>query len=220
MGKYIHCAVSGRPHRDCTPRRCWGIGKPRDWAGATLGTPEKEGLPWAGSKDMRGLPGRARRLGAPGEGSGLQRGAAGLRTTGLLSGAARTPGGGAAAAWRGVTWGSGRARAGCVRGPGASWCFGPKLYAKNWKKAWLQLASADEGVCVHLPHRPRRASIRWGLTQELPVSCGPSRLCSPQPWFHSQALGVAGQLSAEPDPHTLRVLSPRSPSKNLCVLQW
>lgn len=52
------------------------------------------------------------------------------------------------------------------------------------------------------------------------MSCGPSRLCSPQPWFHSQALGVAGQLSAEPDPHTLRVLSPRSPSKNLCVLQW
>ena len=51
------------------------------------------------------------------------------------------------------------------------------------------------------------------------MSCGPSRLCSPQPWFHSQALGVAGQLSAEPDPHTLRVLSPRSPSKNLCAEQ-
>lgn len=31
------------------------------------------------------------------------------------------------------------------------------------------------------------------------------------------ARGVAGQLSAEPDPHTLRVLFPRSPSKNLSV---
>lgn len=46
------------------------------------------------------------------------------------------------------------------------------------------------------------------------MSCGPSRGCAPpQHWP-----GVAGQLSAEPDPHTLRVLFPHSPSKiSVCL---
>lgn len=39
-----------------------------------LGPPEKEGLPRAGSEDRRGLPGRARRQGAPGEVQGCKGG--------------------------------------------------------------------------------------------------------------------------------------------------
>lgn len=112
-----------------------------------------------------------------------------------------------------MTWGYLRAQAGHSRvcqGPRGKLMLWPQVVCKKMKES---LGSAEEGICVHLPHRPRWASVRCGLIQELPVCCGPSSLCSLQCWFHSQALGVAGQLSAEPDPRSLRVPFPPSPRK-------
>ena len=81
-----------------------------------------------------------------------------------------------------MAWGYLRAWVGQSRvcqGPGGKLMLWPQVVCKkNERKPdynWLQLKRA---YCAPSP----QVGIRCGLIQELLVSCGPSRLCSPQHW--------------------------------------
>ena len=66
-----------------------------------------------------------------------------------------------------MMWGYLRAQAGQSRvceGPRGKLMLWPQVVCKKMKES---LASAEEGMCVHLPHRSRWASVRCGLIQEL-----------------------------------------------------
>lgn len=72
-----------------------------------------------------------------------------------------------------MTWGYLRVQAGQSRvyqGPRGKLMLWPQVVCKKMKES---LASAEEGICVQLPHGCRWASVRCGLIRELPVGCAP-----------------------------------------------